>query len=134
MDGEMILLKEEDSGAVVETDSVPVTESDTDEEEGLFCYRCGTFITTPRQRIEIDGSSEHRFTNPAGFMYQLICYRSASGCAQAGRYETDFSWFPDYGWRYAMCGGCFTHLGWHYTSSKHGGFYGIIQGRILPGR
>ena len=99
-------------------------------EEAIRYLVCGASIAYPEDRIAVNGAVGHSFTNPAGFMYHIECYKSASGCSVTGEYETDFSWFPGFAWRYALCGSCNNHLGWHYVHSAGKNFFGLIRDRL----
>jgi hypothetical protein len=99
-------------------------------EGAIRCGVCGASITYSKERIDINGAFEHGFTNPAGYMYHIACYKSAPGCSNAGQYETDFTWFPGFSWRYALCGSCHIHLGWHYSQPAGKNFFGLIRDRL----
>jgi hypothetical protein len=79
-------------------------------------------------------------------VYRIGCFRQARGCAQAGEFTEEYSWFPGRAWRYALCSGCRTHLGWAFraagsapggTASAGGAggteaeFYGLILDRLV---
>jgi hypothetical protein len=110
-------------------------------EGGLLCFACGHPITSERQRFAAGGAHEHTFTNPAGWVYRIGCFRSAPGCAQAGEFTEEYSWFPGQAWRYALCAGCRTHLGWVFRGASAGAggaagsappeFYGLILDRLV---
>lgn len=90
----------------------------------LLCRVCGNPITSPAERIEMSGSHQHRFTNPAGQSFTIGCFRSAAGCRPDGEAWRQFSWFPDHAWRVALCNRCETHLGWRFQGDSV--FYGLI--------
>ncbi len=81
------------------------------------------------------GCHEHTFTNPGGWVYRIGCFRRAPGCAQAGEFTEAYSWFPGQAWRYALCAGCRTHLGWVYRQAggeaSEAEFYGLILDRLV---
>ena len=101
-------------------------------EEQLYCFACGSAITAARERIAVGGGHDHTFTNPAGHVFRVGCFRRAPGCAQAGELTGEYSWFAGYAWRYALCAGCRVHLGWVYQGPQPG-FFGLILDRLLPG-
>jgi hypothetical protein len=93
------------------------------------CFACGLTITTLRERISAGGAHEHTFTNPGGYVYRIGCFRRAPGCVRAGEPTREFSWFPGYAWRYALCSGCRAHLGWAFLGGEDE-FYGLILDRL----
>ncbi len=110
----------------------PSTESDdeTERENFYICRACGNVIASPAEKLEIDGKFSHTFVNPAGIIYNIVCFSDARGCIIFGDPITDFTWFPGFGWSYALCSNCQAHLGWYY-SSEGKGFYGLILDNII---
>lgn len=100
-----------------------------DREQRLFCARCGHTITRQDQRIAVNGTHAHDFTNPHGLTFHIGCFRDAPGCIPFGAATTEFTWFPGYAWQIADCASCGVHLGWLFTSSADG-FYGLILNRL----
>ena len=98
--------------------------------EELYCFACGLAITRRRERLEVGGSHSHTFTNPAGYVFRVGCFRRAPGCAQAGEFTQEYSWFSGYAWRYALCAGCRVHLGWVFGGPEPG-FFGLILDRLV---
>jgi hypothetical protein len=96
----------------------------------VCCAACLRTITSNRERIEIQGGSEHICTNPQGFRFHIVCYREAGGCRREGEATAMHTWFSGYDWCYALCGGCHAQLGWHY-SGQSGHFYGLIKDRLV---
>ena len=99
------------------------------EEKRLFCAACRHSITHQDERIPVQGGHEHRFTNPHGITYQIGCYREAAGCSVVGESTAEFTWFPGYAWRIALCANCQTHLGWRFQKSGEY-FHGLILNRL----
>jgi len=95
----------------------------------IFCKACGKEITAEKQAISINSSFRHTFFNPAGIVFELGCYRRASGCSAVGIPSSEFSWFSGYLWSFAICSGCKTHLGWYFESESDG-FWGLILNRL----
>ena len=91
---------------------------------------CAAAITSQRHRIAVHGSHEHRFVNPAGFLFHIGCFAEAIGCAIVGPSSLEYPWFPGYAWRFALCGQCGRHLGWHFRSDGSEGFFGLILDRM----
>ena len=46
----------------------------------------------------------------------------------SGVATSEFSWFPGYSWRYALCGGCGVQLGWTYRGEASPDvFWGLLS-------
>ncbi|HEY3486961.1 MAG TPA: cereblon family protein [Gammaproteobacteria bacterium] len=101
-----------------------------DPDAEICCAACSQSITHNKERIEIQGGSEHVFTNASGFTFYIICYRQAPGCIQTGIPTAEYSWFGDYTWCYAVCGNCGVQLGWYYIGSNRS-FHGLIKNRLI---
>jgi hypothetical protein len=116
-------------------DSSPLQEQETDlqEEKLLLCRACGFAITSTSHAVAVNGKHEHTFFNPAGIIFEIACFAAASGCLIVGEASTYFAWFKDHSWRYAVCGSCHTHLGWHFESVSGAGFFGLIRSRLIEG-
>jgi hypothetical protein len=80
--------------------------------------------------MAVHGSHDHRFMNPAGFTFHLGCFSTAIGCTIVGPDSFEYPWFTGFSWRYAMCGSCGCHLGWHFRKPDHEGFFGLILDRL----
>ena len=102
-----------------------VTEKEVERQDPLFCKACGQVITTRGQRLAIAGSHMHTFFNPAGIVFEIGCFKSATGCIVAGTATDEFTWFAGYLWRFASCRQCTAHLGWYYEMGDHA-FFGLI--------
>jgi hypothetical protein len=96
----------------------------------LVCAACGHRITSERERISVLDSHEHRFFNPAGFLFHIGCFRSAPGCCVVGHPTTEFTWFPGFAWCHAMCDRCGQHLGWRFSDSEANSFFGLVLNRL----
>ena len=119
----------------------PVTEENSKEktkakpdakpklEKRLFCAACRLPITHQDERIVVQGSHEHTFTNPQGITYYIGCFREAAGCAPSGEATVEFTWFRGYAWRIAYCAHCHVHLGWRFQSGADY-FHGLIVNRL----
>jgi hypothetical protein len=107
------------------------TGSDTEEKRSyLVCKICGNTITSEAEGIEINGSHEHTFMNPGGFVFRIGCFFDAAGCAILGVPTVDYTWFPGFSWSCVICSTCLTHLGWHYRSEGKG-FFGLILDQLV---
>lgn len=103
--------------------------------DALRCAACGSAITREAFRIEVQGSHEHRRSNPHGHRFRIGCFGEAAGCAAAGEPTAQWSWFAGYAWQIASCRACGEHLGWRFgTEQASGGaasvFYGLILARL----
>ena len=100
----------------------------------IYCGTCSTVIGKNGDRIEVNGSHDHRFTNPYGYLFHIGCFSEALGCSIAGTPEAADSWFMGFQWRIAACGECQRHLGWYFDRVAPGAesefFYGLILERI----
>lgn len=106
-------------------------EGDTAEETpSLVCKTCGTVITRQEYGIEVNGAHRHTFMNPAGVVFRIGCFSEAGGCYVMGAPTTEYTWFAGYAWRYIVCAGCLSHLGWHYRAGE-GGFFGLILDQLV---
>lgn len=118
-----------------ESDEQPEQEGDVDEkpEKAILCGKCNHTVTSERQRIEVDGAHRHRFMNPHGFLFDIGCFGEASGCLVIGEPSTEFSWFPGFAWRYAVCSACHEHLGWTFEGPGETRFHGLVLNRLVEG-
>jgi hypothetical protein len=119
----------------------PVTEENSKEktkakpdarpklEKRLFCAACRHPVTHQDERIIVQGSHEHTFTNPQGITYHIGCFREAAGCTAASEATTEYSWFKGYAWRIAYCAHCHVHLGWRFQSGADY-FHSLIVNRL----
>lgn len=98
-------------------------------DEALVCTSCLNTVTLRDHAVSINGSHTHTFFNPQGIVFELGCFREASGCLVMGEATSEFTWFPDSVWRFALCRKCGIHLGWHYEL-RESEFYGLILARL----
>jgi|TARA_B100000809_G_scaffold75340_3_gene73073 hypothetical protein len=106
-------------------------ESDRPKEGYVFCLACSHVLAHAHDRLNIDGSHEHVFSNPHGFTHHFGCYQEALGCAIEGPPVAADSWFPGYLWRLAMCADCGQHIGWLFEHDDY--FYGLLVDKIQTG-
>jgi len=97
----------------------------------LICAACSRRITRNSERISVADSHEHQFFNPAGFLFHIGCFRSAPGCFSTGQPTMEFTWFPGFAWRHALCDGCGQHLGWRFENSEANAFFGLVLSRLV---
>ena len=91
----------------------------------VFCAACSHPIAHVDDRIAVEGSHDHVFTNPHDVTYHLGCYAQASGCSIHGPPYAADTWFPGFVWRLAQCGSCRAHLGWSFENVDEN-FFGLI--------
>jgi hypothetical protein len=100
-----------------------------EEQKAVICRNCGQVITSVASVSSPEGSRTHTFFNPAGIVYEIICFSTAPGCLVQGPSSTEFCWFAGFTWRLAFCGNCLTHLGWFYES-RDSSFFGLILKKL----
>ena len=116
---------EEKGGSHPESIDIP----QENEDQAVVCRDCGHPITVVRAVLDVDGSCDHTFFNPAGIVFEVLCFSQAPGCTVQGPSSRQFSWFAGFSWRLAFCGGCFGHVGWLYESPDSA-FFGLIRNRL----
>ena len=107
-----------------------ILEREKKDDKGyIYCGICSNVIGRKDDRMEVEGSFQHRLTNPAGITFDLGCFRDALGSTLSGERQAADSWFPGFLWRYAACAECSEHLGWYFDNAD-AFFYGLILDRI----
>lgn len=106
-------------------------EEKLDWEECILCRQCHQVITSPSERIEMQGSHEHTFANPGGIIFQIGCFKSVRGCRYVSPATEEWSWFKGFSWRVTVCSACLTHIGWLFSSSDRESFHGLILSRLI---
>ncbi len=96
-----------------------------------LCVACSKKITNDKERFPYEGETEFHFTNPDGYVFDIITFLTADGCREEGSPILEFTWFKDHAWSYTVCNRCGLHLGWKYTGKFS--FYGLIKNRIVRG-
>lgn len=120
-----------DAGSFRKTIEEDAEEKAPEKEKDILCRACHGMITRPPERIEIDGMHRHTFANPHGLVFEIGCFRFAPGCGYIGPATDEFSWFPGYTWRIAICRSCLSHVGWLFTSTDKTSFNGLILDRLV---
>ena len=120
-----------DTGAVRLTVAENDTQKAPEREKNILCRACRQMITSPAERIEMQGAHRHTFANPHGLVFEIGCFRFAAGCGYTGPVTDEFSWFGGYAWRIAMCRFCLNHIGWLFTSPDKTSFNGLILDRLV---
>ena len=133
----MLTLREDPNDTVAD-DPGPLSDPDVREQStrGIVCATCAASITSPDHRIAVRGAHEHRFMNPAGFLFHIGCFAHAIGCTIVGPDSLEYPWFAGFAWRFAMCGSCSQHLGWHFRKPHEendgdAGFFGLVLDRLV---
>lgn len=119
-----------DSETYAETNVSSSDEEKSGKKSEIVCRFCQSPITRHEDIMEISGSHLHSFYNPSGIKYMIRCFIRAHGCIFIGEPTRDFTWFPGFAWRIALCAVCFSHLGWHYLS-EGSSFFGLIADNLL---
>jgi hypothetical protein len=102
----------------------------SEEGKAVVCRNCRHPITAVELLSSRDGSRTHTFFNPAGIVFEIICFSLAPGCIVHGAASTEFCWFSGFTWRLAFCGNCLTHLGWLFES-RDAIFFGLILKKLM---
>ncbi len=104
-----------------------------DKKDYIYCAVCSTVIGRRSDRMEVNGSHDHHFTNPYGLLFHVGCFSQALGCEIVGPPQRADTWFMGFQWRIANCADCRRHLGWYFDRIVPPGgefFYGLILDRI----
>ncbi len=106
-------------------------ELSEEEEEKLYCVQCGNLVTMGRWRISVNGDHQHTVFNPAGMLFEVLCFKEAPGVRAFGPRSGEFTWFPGTIWQVALCRSCRLQLGWQYTgAARPPVFFGLILPRL----
>jgi len=121
---------------IVEPESEVKVQTELKPDDWL-CLACHKKITEDKERFPYDGETEFHFTNPEGYTFDIITFRTAEGCREEGIPTSAFTWFKDHAWTYTFCSRCGLQLGWKYlsteASAKADSFYGLIKSRLVKG-
>ena len=104
-------------------------EDSKNDKDYVYCAQCSAVLTQRSEQTIVNGSHDHRCTNPHGFAFHIGCYNQALGCTISGGSHAADSWFMGYTWELATCAECHCHLGWYFSKSDHN-FYGLILKNI----
>jgi hypothetical protein len=97
----------------------------------IRCRYCRQDITAPSYRTAVQGAHGHTFANPLGVVFEVVCYSQVRGLGYTGPETDEFTWFPGYRWRVALCGRCQVHLGWRFSAGRDDDFHALILDRLL---
>ena len=103
----------------------------SDDDQHILCRQCLLIITRETERIAVNGTHQHACANPHGIVFEIGCFRSAVGCRHVGPSSNEWSWFPGFNWKIAVCHRCLIHLGWFFARSTPDRFYGFILNRLI---
>lgn len=95
------------------------------------CAVCQCPVALASGVCVVNGQHSHRFMNPHGFVFDILCFREVLDCRDEGPPSTEHSWFPGFAWTITQCGGCGAQLGWAFESDAAPRFWGLIENRIV---
>jgi len=123
----------------------PSSEIGENQSKAYRCTGCKSVITYSDRLVALLGDNWHRFRYSAGVFCELFTFSSCPGAFNIGHPNENYSWFPGYGWSFALCQKCGNHLGWHYKASSRLSeiveftgieelpeFWGIMVKRVFP--
>jgi cereblon len=109
-----------------------------DESARYVCRACRTPITDGSAVFGPGGAPAVQvFTNPEGRVCQVLTVTQARDLLLVGPATSEYTWFPGYAWRVALCGRCTTHLGWRYEALQGAApaiFYGLLLSELIEQR
>lgn len=108
----------------------PDTETTAGGGAALVCGACGHTVTSRRHEVRVNDAHQHRFMNPAGYLFHLACFAEAPGCQVVGPPSDEYPWFPGFAWRYGLCAACHAHLGWYFQNEGGQFFFGLRLDRL----
>jgi hypothetical protein len=126
----LALRQDPERGSPSQPGEISGTEQRTQSERAIVCAACAACITSPGHRVAMQGSHEHRFMNPGGFLFHIGCFAQAIGCVIVGPASREYPWFPAFAWRLALCGRCGVQLGWHFRNDEGTTFFGLVLDRL----
>ena len=108
---------------------------DTEEKiRGYLCINCFQKLTHPDFLARIvDDKSHHTFSNPGGFVYNLLTFSFCEGYREVSLPELRDTWFPGYSWVVINCSQCGNLLGWKFIQpgAAPPEFFGLIREQII---
>lgn len=114
-----------DPGIAVRRKREPVPKK-----EPIRCAACREPVTEESDRIAVQNSHVHVFTNPYGIVFEIGCFEKAPGCRLVGLASDEFTWFAGFRWQIAVCCGCESHLGWRFASETLA-FWALVLDRLI---
>jgi hypothetical protein len=121
-------------GPTMPADHLPVNGAGGNGSRSYLCSICRTFISSSDRLVKVNDSNFHSFTNPDGVECDFNTFLSCPGAVAHGRATAEYTWFTGYLWRFAVCGTCHQHLGWHYAAQsplhRPLEFWGLLVSRL----
>jgi hypothetical protein len=104
-----------------------------------LCAACRTKITDGSAVFGPTGAAPVQvFTNPEGRVCQVLTVLHAQSLSLIGPATDEYTWFPGFAWRVALCAHCFSHLGWRYQAIVAGAsppvFFGLLLDALVEER
>lgn len=96
--------------------------------KNVICHKSDVFLMSC-------SGPQCSFVNSSGYNHDTLTVRKARGLIQErGRWSSEFTWFPGYAWRIALCDNCSRHIGWSYKSiesdTKPKRFFGLSRANV----
>ena len=128
----MVWFLEEDSAKGPGARAEAIVQDDPEEQTDAqwVCAACQCTVAWASAACVVNGQHTHRFMNPHGFVFDILCFREVLACRDEGPPSTEHSWFPGFAWTITQCGGCDAQLGWAFESDAAPRFWGLIENRI----
>ena len=107
-------------------------DSTTESDPTVRCAGCRTAVARTDAIIRV-GDGPTVFTNPMGFVYDLVLFGRARAMHVHGPPTTEFTWFTGYAWQVATCATCHRHLGWRFSATDDAtpaSFWGLLRDRL----
>ncbi len=123
----LVICKKESDPEILEKSAKGFADSPV-----IVCRTCSHKVTTPDNRLEMNGRFLHAFANPHGHVFEIGCFSRAGGCISASLPSMAFTWFAGYAWQIGICANCTEHLGWIFVSKKFRFFGLIVEKLIFP--
>lgn len=97
---------------------------------------CATVVSDVAAMFAADGRSPIAvFANPHGRVFEVVTVLHADNLLFASGSTTDFTWFPGYAWRVALCARCLAHLGWSFVGARSdvspATFFGLLRADLV---
>ena len=130
-----------DSGAVLLRKEPPnQTKSKTDaqqdfalyqkSDEVILCKNCRHAISSAEYAVQINKKHQHTLCNPAGIVFEILCFQKAPGCIVQGSPRLEFTWFAGFAWNFAFCSNCSHQLGWFFQKEADEPFFGLDESML----
>jgi len=85
----------------------------------LVCRKCGKQLGDQKFIFSMSKEGpQGAFVNPGGHVHETLTLYKAKNLRLVGRPSTEYSWFPGYAWTITECLGCWSHIGWKFTSTN----------------